>query len=167
MRSVGELGHLARRFCWTLRATPPTAEDEAWACARLRPGEAALWQAQHPLDRRHTVAVAHRVVATAGPGAPPWVLSAALLHDVGKAEAPMGVLGRTVATVLELVGARTAPGKLGRYLAYSERGAELLAEVGSDPEVVAWAREHHEPPERWTVPRAWGEALAAADRGAD
>jgi putative nucleotidyltransferase with HDIG domain len=170
VRTLGEAGHLARRFWWTLRATPPSAEDDAWACAQLAPAQAALWRAQHGLDRRHTVAVARRVldaaasadVAAAG-GPPSWLVEAALLHDVGKAEARLGVAGRTVATVLELVGVRTAPGAVGRYLRYTERGAELLSGSGARPEVVAWAREHHEPPTRWTLDPRWAGLLAAAD----
>lgn len=163
MRSLAELGHLARRFWWSARATPPSPADEAWACGQLRPSEAALWRRQHPLDRRHTVAVARALLA-ARPGAPRWVVEAALLHDVGKAEAWLGVGGRTAATVLELCRVRSAPGRLGRYLAYPRRGAELLAAAGARPEVVAWAGEHHEAASSWTVPREWGEALAAADR---
>lgn len=190
MRSLGEVRHLARRFWWTVRATPPPPEDDAWAAAQLGPGAAALWLRQHPLDRRHTVAVARRVLdpewraavlsgdrangdgggvavqGGAGGHAPPWVVEAALLHDVGKAEARMGAGGRTLATVLELAGARSAPGTVGRYLRYPQRGAELLAAAGARPEVVAWAREHHEPPGAWTVPRRWGALLVAADEAA-
>jgi putative nucleotidyltransferase with HDIG domain len=163
VRSVHELGHLVHRFWWMLRAKPPPPADEAWACEQLRPAEAALWRRQHPVDRRHTLAVAHRLL-TERPDAPEWVVAAALLHDVGKAEAPLGVPGRTVATVLELCGARSAPGRLGRYLSYAERGAELLESAGAAPEVVAWARQHHEAPSSWTVPAEWGQALVAADR---
>ncbi len=166
MRTTGELGHLAHRFWWTLRATPPPAEDDAWAEARLPAPLAALWSAQHPLDRRHTVAVARQVDAVAGPDAPVWVQQAALLHDVGKADAPLGVVGRTVATVLELARVRWAPGRLGRYLHYTEGGATSLAAAGASDEVVAWAREHHEPAECWTVPVEWGQVLVDADRGA-
>ena len=36
------------------------------------------------------------------------------------------------------------------------RAAEIVA-------TVAWALEHHEPPEAWTIPRELGEVLAAAD----
>lgn len=180
MRTVGELGHLVRRAGWTLRARAAfgpaadrsSAEEEAWACAWLSGSEAALWRAQHPLDRRHAVVVARRVApapGAAGPGGdrgdePAWLVPAALLHDVGKAEAPLGLLGRTVATLAELVGLRRAPGVLGRYLRYPERGAELLAGAGSRPEVVAWAREHHHRPDEWTLPPRWAQALAAADR---
>ena len=38
-----------------------------------------------------------------------------------------------------------------------------LAMAGSDERVVAWAAEHHEPEERWTVPVDAGRLLVAAD----
>ena len=41
--------------------------------------------------------------------------------------------------------------------------ADLLGMAGSAPLTVAWAAEHHLPPDEWTVPVAVGEALKAAD----
>ena len=32
-----------------------------------------------------------------------------------------------------------------------------------NPLTVAWAREHHRPPDQWTVPAAVGAVLKAAD----
>ena len=42
-------------------------------------------------------------------------------------------------------------------------GDDLLGLAGSAPLTVAWAAEHHLPPEEWTVPIAIGQALKAAD----
>ena len=39
----------------------------------------------------------------------------------------------------------------------------MLGMAGSAPLTVAWAREHHLPPEEWTVPLEVGEVLKAAD----
>ncbi|MBM3684405.1 MAG: hypothetical protein FJW83_07675 [Actinobacteria bacterium] len=162
MRTLREVPHLARRFVDAFRRSEPSEADTLWAAGIAGPA-AALWEAQSVQDRRHTIAVAR---AVEGSDPPRWVLEAALLHDVGKAEAALGPLGRSLATVLEILGVGSAPGALGRYLTYPRRGAELLAAVGSDPLVVRWAAEHHEDPERWTVPRAWAERLVAADRTA-
>ena len=163
-RNWRELSHLAGRFARSFRPPPVTAEDEAWARARLRPEELALWSAQAPVDRAHSLAVARAVVrGTSTEGVPAWVGPAALLHDVGKADAGLGSVGRAVATVVELAGLGRAPGRLGRYLHYPEVGADRLAAVGAAPLVVAWAREHHLPPSQWTVPRPWADRLAAAD----
>jgi putative nucleotidyltransferase with HDIG domain len=119
-------------------------------------------------DRRHAVGVAHKALALLGEEATERsVLAAALLHDAGKVEADLGTFGRVAAT---LVGITVGPGRasrrngrLSRYLRHDELGARLLAEAGSDRMTVAWAREHHRPPAQWTVPRAVGDALKAAD----
>lgn len=97
-------------------------------------------------------------------GAERAVLAAALLHDVGKVDAGLGVLGRTVATVVGVVaGHDRAGGRIARYLAHDRIGAALLEDAGSDPLTVTWAREHHLRPERWTLPDRVTAALAAAD----
>ena len=107
-----------------------------------------------------------RLVSTCAPPdtqPPQWVLAAALLHDIGKTAADLAVPGRVVAALLTLVGASTAPGRLGRYLRYPSLGRALLEAAGSDPQVVAWAAQHHWSPAQWTLPAQWAQALAAAD----
>jgi hypothetical protein len=52
---------------------------------------------------------------------------------------------------------------VGRYLSHDEGGAELLTAAGSHPLTVAWARQHHLPEAKWTVPGPVGRALKAAD----
>ena len=46
---------------------------------------------------------------------------------------------------------RTWRRRIGLYLRHDGVGAELLDRAGSDPLTVAWAGEHHRPPERWSV----------------
>jgi hypothetical protein len=53
--------------------------------------------------------------------------------------------------------------RVGLYLRHAPLGAEMLALAGSEPLTVAWAREHHLPPDDWTVPRDVAGALKAAD----
>jgi hypothetical protein len=166
-------GHLVRRFFGSLRPTGPSPTDEAWALDRLTPGEAGLWRRMSSPDRRHAVAVAHRVEAALGPAATTPALAAALLHDVGKIESGLGPFRRVAATVAGMVGGHAAAerwrtrqgavGRVGRYLCHDEIGAELLVATGSDALTVAWAREHHLPAERWTVDAEVGAALKAAD----
>src|SRR5262245_9734541 len=139
----------------------------------MTPGEAGLWRGRSAADRRHAVAVARRVDATLGAEATREVLAAALLHDVGKVESGFGPVRRATATVAGMVGGRAAarrwrsrPGLVGRaghYLCHDEIGAGMLAGAGSDALTIAWAREHHLPPERWTVAADLGAALKAAD----
>ena len=54
--------------------------------------------------------------------------------------------------------------KVGLYLRYPILGAEMLQVAESDPWVIAWAREYHEPEEDWTVPVEVFRVVAAADR---
>lgn len=165
--------HRARRFFASLWPGGPGRADEAWARERLLPGEVQLWQTMRGPDRRHAVGVARQTVAQLGDAATRPVVAAALLHDVGKTVARLGTYGRVVATLSGAVTdeqthrlwvrGRGFTRRVGLYLTYPGLGADLLALAGSDPLTVAWAREHHQPPETWTVPRALGEVLAAAD----
>jgi hypothetical protein len=156
--------HLARRFFGALDPRGADPEAEAWARDHLLPGEAALWARQSGPDRRHAVAVAREVVAAIGPRADRPVVAAALLHDVGKVEAGLGTLARVPATLLGMLfGRERWGGRLGAYLRHDAVGADLLRRAGAAPLTVAWAAEHHLPPERWTLPAEVAGALKAAD----
>lgn len=164
--------HLVRRFVGTLRAVGPTADEERRLIELLTPRELALYRAQPAIDRRHSLDCA-AAVWSAEPDAAPVVAVASALHDVGKADAALGVGGRVVATVVgALVGERRTRGwrdrsdvlgRIGRYRHHDERGAELLAAAGSDALVVAWAREHHHPAATRTIDVATAEILESAD----
>jgi hypothetical protein len=167
------LGHLIRRFFGSLRPGGLQPADDAWAVDRMTPGEVGLWRRMSAADRRHAVVVARRVDTTLGPAATREVLAAALLHDVGKIESGFGPVRRAAATVAGMIGSHAAAtrwrsrpglvGRVGRYLCHDEIGARMLAEAGSDALTIAWAREHHLPPERWTVGAEFGAALKVAD----
>lgn len=153
--------HLARRFLGALSPAGPPPDDEAWVAGVLNVGERALWGRMSGPDRRHAVAVARAVPSSLAP--------AALLHDVGKVSAGLGTFARVAATLVGLVArdrvvrGGAGKGRIARYLAHDAIGADLLAAAGSSPLTVAWAREHHLPPDRWTVPADAGAALKAAD----
>lgn len=169
----GHLVHLARRFVGSLRPGGASAADDAWARSMLLPGEEKLWEQMSGPDRRHAAGVARDVERRLGDEASRPVLAAALLHDVGKLDSRLGTYGRVVATVSGAAAGRDtalmwSEGKgftrrVGLYLRHDEIGGDRLAMAGSDPLTVAWAREHHLPPERWTVPRHLADALKAAD----
>lgn len=118
------------------------------------------------------------------------VVAAALLHDVGKVEAGLGTWARAGVTFAGMgfgreklvawsgagaAGAGAAGAdpagrserswrrRIGLYLRHDDLGAELLSTAGSDPLTVAWAGEHHRPPERWSVDPRVGAALKLAD----
>lgn len=161
------LGHLARRFFGMLRPGGPAPADDAWAVGHLLGGEVGLWRRMSGADRRHAVGVARRVAIALGQEASRPVLAAALLHDVGKIDAAIGPFRRVAATVAAGALGRnrlaSGTGRYARYLRHDVIGGELLAAAGSDPLTVAWAAEHHRPPEQWTVAPAIARALKAAD----
>lgn len=174
----GSVGHLAGRFAGSLRPGGPGVGDEAWARHWLLPGERILWDGMDGADRRHAVAVARatavRLGDADGTGVPRAVLAAALLHDVGKLHAGLGTWGRVGATVVAVTLGRErvaawSPrpagwrGKVGRYVRHDTLGAALLRHAGSDPLTAAWARQHHLPFDRWTLPVDVAAALHSAD----
>ncbi|TML57967.1 MAG: HD domain-containing protein [Actinobacteria bacterium] len=158
------LSHLVRRFAGSLWPVGPKPADATWADERLLAGERELWRRMSRTDRRHAAGVARRVERSLGPDATRPVLAAALLHDVGKTVSGLGTWGRVVATLVGAVRGRVRPGgAIGDYLRHADLGAALLAEAGSDPLTVAWAREHHLTRHEWTVDVRIAGALKAAD----
>ena len=151
------LAHLAKRFVGSLSPASPSAADRAWVQEVLLPGELEVWRRMSNPDQRHAAGVARRVAVTHSERE---VLAAALLHDSGKIVSGLGTIGRVAATLL---GRDRVKGRMAEYLRHDLLGAELLERAGSDPLTVAWAREHHLPPERWTVPSEVGQVLTAAD----
>jgi hypothetical protein len=172
--AIAVWAHLVQRFVGSLRPGGPSAADEGWVRRQLLPGEVDLWVRMSGPDRRHAVGVAQRTLTELGDAASRPVLAAALLHDVGKVEAGIGPFRRAVATVAGMAVDRETVGRwsarrrgvrsrFGRYLTHDVIGADLLEGAGSDELTVRWAREHHLPPERWTVAPKVGAALKAAD----
>jgi hypothetical protein len=151
----------------------PSRADDDWAVASLLPGEVSLWRRMSAADRRHAVGVARRTERELGPRATRPVLAAALLHDVGKVAAGFGPVRRSVVTLAAMAWGheaawrwreRSGPvGRAGRYVCHDEIGSRMLDAAGSDGLTIAWARDHHLPADRWTVPADVGAALKLAD----
>jgi HD domain len=152
--------HLAKRFFGSLSRREPEPADSMWAHSHLLPGELALWEQMDVADRRHAIGVARTTIDLMDDQATRPVLAAALLHDMGKIDSALGPVARAVATV---VNRRTGDSRFARYRRHDQIGAALLEAAGSDPLTIAWAREHHLAPERWTIDRAIADALKAAD----
>lgn len=167
--------HLVKRFFGSVIPRAPRAEDTVWVATQLTPAELELWSRMPRADRRHSVGVARRVQAALGDDATRPVLAAALLHDVGKLDAGLGVYGRVIATISGAVvhhdpdtikdwtRTRGFTRRVGLYLQHPRLGGDMLELAGSDPLTVAWTREHHLPPDDWTVPAPIAAALEAAD----
>jgi putative nucleotidyltransferase with HDIG domain len=132
------------RAAFTARVTDA---DRAEALSLLSPPLQGLFLRMSVRDQRHSMEVLRRLDAASR--ADPILAQAALLHDAGKADAYLGVPGRTMLVLgeaagaiglvqrLPLIGARIA-----RYRRHPETGARLLAQAGADSRLVEIVREH-------------------------
>lgn len=168
-------GHLVRRFVGALKPGPPSAADRAWVADVLGPPELGLFERMPRHDQRHAIGVARRVDAalagTEHAGDPRW-LAAALLHDVGKLDADLGVLARVGATLAggrDMADAWSAQRgitrRVGLYLRHPELGGTRIRVAGGREEAAVWAEAHHDPDlqARAAVPAPVVGALVAAD----
>jgi len=170
--------HLVRRFFRALWPGRPRAQDVAWVEGVLEPAELELWRELPNHDRRYSIRMARLVqaglVGTEYAGEERW-LAVALLHDVGKLDAGLGVAGRSLATVLGALAGRARVERwtyttgfrlrTATYLHHDERGAARIRAVGGRDEAARWALAHHHR-DRWPasgVPVPVAEALSAAD----
>ncbi len=155
----GTWRHLAARFFSVLSARSLDAGELERVASLLRPAEQALFLAQPAIDQRHALDAATSI----GGDLPDRVdlQRAALLHDVGKRHARLGVVGRVLATLA----AKLRLAVRGRFRAYLDHGpmaARELADLGAEPVVVAYARYHHGPRPPGFSPGEW-ELLQRAD----
>ena len=124
--------------------------DDAWALTRLEAAEAALYLRLPAPERVHAIDVA-RCVLRERPDAPPAVVRAALLHDIGKLGSPHHVVWRVLTHLLPesevpaeprlrgLAGARQARRHHAAY------GAEAIRRAGGGKDVAELVRRHHDP----------------------
>lgn len=167
-----EIPHLAQRTMWSLRKPVPDPDGEAWLVGLLNPAEEKLYWALDEVDRAHAIGCAKAVSHESTE-----VVIASALHDVGKIDASLGTPGRVVATLCGLFvsdraqawppNRRGLRGRIARYLDHADRGAARLTAAGCSELAVAWAREHHLPPEHRTLDDAMWQLLHEADEVAD
>lgn len=139
--SLRQLPHLIRRFWGSIRAQRPGPQAQAQVAAELGAQASTLFFAQPAMDQAHAFRVARRVAGAAANRAD--LVRAALLHDVGKTAARLGIVGRSIASLLAMLHL-PAPERMRRYLDHGPAGATLLVAVGESGIVVAFARQHHE-----------------------
>lgn len=122
-RARSRPGHLVGRFIGSLSNREPIGSELEAARAILFREEFLLWMSMQGRDKRHSLLVLRRFDALA-PGAMRAERAAALLHDVGKTQSDLGVVGRVCATILGPVTRRFSA-----YRDHEELGARMLEGV--------------------------------------
>lgn len=159
MSAPGRPIHLVRRFFGSLGSRRPSPADQLWVGALLEHDLARLFWAQPVADQAHGVATARRIAGTAPDRLE--LIRAALLHDVGKRHARLGVVGRSLASMVAIL-RLPLRGRFAAYIRHGEAGADELESVGAGPLTVAFARHHHgERPKE--VPQDDWDVLVGAD----
>ncbi len=169
--------HLVARFFGSLLPRQVTDDDRAWVASRLEAPEMSLWQEMPRADQVESVAVARRADAALSreEAHRDDYIAAALLHDVGKAEAGFGPFRRSLATLLGSLGVMrrvregAAPRAFARrcalYLDHAAIGAQRIEAAGGRTPAAQWAKAHHDPREWPTadIPLDACRTLARAD----
>jgi hypothetical protein len=136
----GSFGHLATRFFDYLRAARLSEAERQTVMSLLTEEESRIFFEQSQKDQAHGFDAALVILdsgqSTAGR------LRAALLHDVGKRNARLGLLGRVAASIFIKLGLPLTK----RFKLYRDHGlvgAADLEAAGSPSLVVECARAHH------------------------
>jgi putative nucleotidyltransferase with HDIG domain len=156
----GSPSHLIRRFFDVLLARPLDQAERAAVEEWLDSSQSEVFFSQPDSDQRHGYHAALVVLSAADADAS--TVRAALLHDVGKRHSRLGVVGRSVVSVLIRVGL-PLPERGRLYRDHGEIAARELGELGCEALVVDFARHHHgERPSGIPLP-TW-ELLQLADQ---
>lgn len=145
---MGRYVHLARRAARSLSNAQPDDAAVESARAILLPAEMELWSGMDGRDKRHSLEVLARFRRSV-PDATRAEEAAALLHDVGKARAPLGWCARVWTTAFVPLTAR-----MRRYRDHERIGVDLLTGVSDERTIALLSR---------TADDATAEALWRAD----
>ncbi|NIA24650.1 MAG: HDIG domain-containing protein [Gammaproteobacteria bacterium] len=159
MSELGGWCHLVRRFLEVLTARPLNEQQREEASVLLRSdAEERVFFGQPAADQQHGLAAARLVAGRVE------LRRAALLHDIGKQEARLGVWGRSLASALARFHV-TVRGRLQTYLDHGPIGAGILQKLGAESIVVDFARHHQGVRPPTITPDDW-DTLRNADRKA-
>lgn len=131
--------HLAKRLVGAVVARPLRSAEANEVAEILTPTELQLFGQLTTPDQRHALHVLGRfdafVAEASHVALPVAARRAALLHDIGKVQAPLGTVMRVVATIF---GPRTPAFR--RYHEHETIGVAMLEQAGSDPATVMLLR---------------------------
>lgn len=158
--SPDSAGHLFKRFLDVASARALDATERSTVDGWLSRPLAELFFDQPDPDQRHGYEAALSVVDQGYTD--PNVISAALLHDVGKRHARLGLIGRSFASVAILAGLPLSA----RMTTYRDHGMIAAAELGragASSLAVDFALHHHDRRPA-TIPSDVWEVLVTADQ---
>ena len=156
----GTWGHLAKRYREGIFSAPLNPAEWSWVEGFLSGPERVAFCEQSTADQRHGYQAAR--VAEAILGSDRTGVRAALLHDIGKRHARLGLVGRAVASVA--IRLRIPLWRRARiYRDHGRIGSEELSGWGAELLVVEFARNHHgaRPP---GIEQSVWEALCETDK---
>ncbi len=171
MIPIRRVRHRVAQFFRTLSA-PLLHLDETYAAAHLSPKLMALFRQMPRAEQQHGIAMC-RALEDQGHHDPD-LLTAALLHDVGKARVPLWIFER----VLIVLGEHYLPQQAAHWSQgkphgwhrgfvirrmHPQWGADLVEQAGAPARVVTLIRRHHEPV---GAAATVADAAAAADDAA-
>jgi hypothetical protein len=156
----GSPAHLFSRFWDVATAQRLSASERAAVEAWLTPETAQLFFAQDHPDQRHGYHAALSVVASGVHDRD--VIMAALLHDVGKRHARLGIVGRSVASIL-ILGRLPLSTRMEAYRNHGLVAAHELGELSVPSLVIDFALHHHRQRPPTIAPDVW-DILVEADQ---
>jgi HD domain len=145
----------SRQF-WQALSASPAPEELALARTVLSPSLLSIFNQMQPSEQAHSLRIARRLIDQGETH--PDLLAATLLHDSGKIHHPLNlwervliVLGKAVLPTQAKQWGRSGPKGWKRAFAvaeqHSEWGAQMAAQAGASPLVVALIRRHQLPPD--------------------
>ncbi len=158
--SPGSLSHLSRRFLDVLTSKPLSISERAAVDSWLVPEMAEVFFEQMDADQRHCYHAALSVISNGHNDGE--VITAALVHDVGKRHAHLGVIGRSIASVMIFLGLPLTERML-LYRDHGRNGARELVELGAPSLAVEFAL-HHQGKRPQSIEIQLWKALVAADQ---
>ena len=156
----GSPAHLFARFFDVATARRLKPSERAAVSAWLTPSTEEVFFSQDDADQRHGHHAAQSVVASGVDD--PDVIMAALLHDVGKRHARLGLIGRTIASLLILLHL-PMPERMALYRDHGLSAARELGALGVPSVVIDFALHHHGTRPPTIEPSVW-DVLVAADQ---
>ena len=156
----GSPAHLFARFFDVATAQGLTPSERATVSVWLTPSTEDAFFSQDDADQRHGYHAAQSVLASGVEDR--GVIMAALLHDIGKRHARLGLIGRTVASLLILLHL-PLPERMAIYRDHGAVAARELGVLGVPSLVIDFALHHHGSRPPTIESRVW-DVLVAADQ---